>query len=148
METTDAEPCFIDTNILLTATDRARAAHKQSQDLLRRGLNGELRLFACGQILREYLVVATRPTENNGLGLQPKKAIENIRSFRRCLRLLDENNATTQRLELLIAEYGLKGKRIHDANIASIMIENGLRQIFTLNPGDFKTFAEMQVNQP
>lgn len=148
MATTDAEPCFIDTNVLLSATDIDRAAHKQSQELLQRGLDGELRIFACGQVLREYLVVATRPIENNGLGLKPKKAIDNIQSFRRCFRLLDENNATSRRLVSLIESHKLKGKRIHDANIVSIMIENGLNQIFTLNPGDFKTFTELQASQP
>lgn len=145
---TDAEPSFVDTNILLAATDTDRSGHANSQKLLGRGLNGELRLFACGQILREYLVVATRPVENNGLGLTPEKALDNIQSFRRCIRLLDENDATTRRLEALIAASRLKAKRIHDANIVSIMIENGLHELFTLNPDDFKPFPTIITRQP
>lgn len=148
MGTTDVEPCFVDTNILLSATDTDRAGHANSHSLLEKGLSGELRLFACGQVLREYLVVATRPVENNGLNINPKKAIENVQSFRNCLQLLDENDATSRRLESLISKHKLKGKPIHDANIASIMIENGLRQIFTLNPNDFKAFSAIQPIQP
>ncbi|PXA05288.1 hypothetical protein DDZ13_00025 [Coraliomargarita sinensis] len=148
MVTTDAEPCFVDTNILLSATLIGRPEHSRSHQLLGMGLTGELRLFVCGQIFREYLVVATRPLENNGLGLTPKKATENIRSFRKCLQLLDETDATARRLEWLTTKQRLKGKRIHDANIISIMIENGLRIIYTLNPTDFKIFAGMQTKQP
>lgn len=148
MVTTDAEPYFVDTNILVVASDDTRTGHAESHKLFECAINGTHRLFACGQVFREYLVVATRPIENNGLGLSSSKAIENIRSFRKCLQLLDENDATTRRLERLITQHELKGKRIHDANIASIMIENGLTQIFTLNPNDFKVFANMQTRQP
>lgn len=98
----DAEPSFVDTNILLAATDTDRSGHANSHKLLGQGLNGALRLFACGQILRKFLVIATGPLENNGLALKPKTAIENIQFFPRCLRLLDENDATTGRLETLI----------------------------------------------
>lgn len=143
-----AETSFIDTNILLSATDSDRTAHLDALKLLKRALSGEVRLFACGQILREYLVVATRPVENNGLGLSPRKAVENLETFQQCLQLLDENHATIERLETLITTYKLKGKRIHDANIASIMIENGLKNIFTLNPNDFRTFKEVHTTQP
>jgi predicted nucleic acid-binding protein len=145
MEMTDAEPCFVDTNILLAATETNRLNHTDAKALLKLGLSGTLRLFASGQILREYVVVATRPIENNGLGLCPIKAVENIQSFQKCLRILDENDASTRRLQSLIIRHKLKGKRIHDANTASIMIENGLRRIYTLNGNDFKVLKEIQA---
>lgn len=145
MATMDAEPCFIDTNILLAATETNRLNHADAKALLKRGLIGTLRLFASGQILREYLVVATRPQESNGLGLRSRNAVDNIQSFRKCLQILDENDATARRLERLITEYKLKGKRIHDANTASIMIENGLSRIYTLNADDFKAIEQIQA---
>lgn len=148
METTPADPCFVDTNILLAATDTDWSAHSRSRVFLTLGLSGKLRLFACGQIFREYLVVATRPLENNGLGLTPQKAIENIESFHQCLQLLEENDATTRRLESLVAKNSIKGKRIHDANLVSIMIENGLSEIITLNPKDFTAFSEITPREP
>jgi len=148
MGTMDAEPCFVDTSILLAATDTGRVGHAESHSLLEKALSGQARLFTCGQILREYLVVATHRVDNNGLGISPKKSIENVQSFRSCLQLLDENYATSRCLETLILKHKLKGKRIHDANIASIMIENNLNQIFTLNPSDFKAFSEMDLRTP
>ncbi len=148
MATTDDELYFVDTNILIAASDDTRSGHAESYELFERAINGTPRLFASGQILREYLVVATRPIQNNGLALIPEKAVENLRSFKSCIKLLDENDATTRRLEGLISKYKIKGKRIHDANIASIMIENGLREILTLNPKDFKAFAEIKPHRP
>jgi hypothetical protein len=41
-------------------------------------------------VIREYLVVATRPTAANGLGLRVTDTIENVREFRRSMRLLAE----------------------------------------------------------
>lgn len=148
MATTEDEIYFVDTNILVAASDDTRSGHAESHELFERAANGSPRLFACGQILREYLVVATRPVKSNGLGLSPGKATENIRTFRTCLKLLDENVACSRRLESIVLKHKLKGKRIHDANIASIMIENGLRTIFTLNPADFSIFQSIQAKQP
>ena len=60
---------FVDTNVLLTATDESRPQHRDAGRLFgESGLHG-LHLAASGQILREYLVVATRPPDTNGLGL-------------------------------------------------------------------------------
>ncbi|MGD0883585.1 MAG: hypothetical protein ABSA46_01700 [Thermodesulfovibrionales bacterium] len=39
----------------------------------------------------------------------------------------------------------MKGKRIHDANIAATMIANGVSILFTLNVEDFKTFKEIRL---
>lgn len=87
----DGKCCFIDTNVLLTATDASRSNHAAALSFLEAALEGRQRLFASGQILREYLVVATRPTEVNGLGLNPSEALENIQEFQNCVQRLDEN---------------------------------------------------------
>ena len=62
---------FLDTNILLAACDEGRRKSAACKELLESGLSGEQSLFASGQVLREFLVVATRPVEVNGLGLTP-----------------------------------------------------------------------------
>ncbi len=140
----DARRCFIDTNVLLAATDSSRPEHNAALGLLEQALNGERRLFASGQIFREYLVIATRPTENNGLGIHPEKAVANLSEFRKCVQLLDETDATAKRLGKLVAGNNLRGKRIHDANIAAIMLENGLGRLLTGNHTDFKVFEAIQ----
>ncbi len=71
---------FVDTNVLLTATDDSRELHSEATQLLAVS-SQDLRLAASGQVVREYLVVATRPIENNGLGLDVQDAEANVNEF-------------------------------------------------------------------
>jgi predicted nucleic acid-binding protein len=137
---TAAKQCFVDTNVLLTASDKDRPEHAEAVHFLEAGLRGELRLFTNGQVFREYLVVATRPLDKNGFGLSPQDALGNLKAFGTCIQLLDENQAVTRQLHKLVADYQLKGKRIHDANIVATMRENGLTQLKTYNQADFTAF--------
>jgi predicted nucleic acid-binding protein len=93
-----------------------------------------------GQVFREYLVVATRPLENNGFGLTPNDALANLEAFSKCIQLLDENQVVARQLQQLVKKHRLKGKRIHDANLVATMQENGLKQLKTYNQDDFSTF--------
>ena len=72
---------FVDTNVLLTATDESRPLHSEALNLLSGTTGRDKRLAASGQVVREYLVVATRPIENNGLGLSVADAEANVTEF-------------------------------------------------------------------
>ena len=137
---TDGETIFVDTNILLDACDESRDGHELSLQFLENGLSGKLHLFTSGQVFREFLVVATRPIEVNGLGLPPSDAIANIQEFARTIRLLEENESVSQKLRELVQKLHLQGKHIHDANIAATMLEHGIGKIATWNADDFVAF--------
>lgn len=109
------------------------------------GLSGQLSLFVNGQVFREYLVVATRPVAANGLGMCAGDAVENLRNLKRCLLVLAEDAETATHLSHLVSTHGLKGKRIHDANLVATMRMNGLRRLKTFNPDDFGGFAGLDV---
>jgi len=140
---TDDKRYFIDTNVLLATSDLDRPNHTEAVQFLESGLSGERRLFTNGQVFREYLVVATRPLKNNGFGLTPKDALANLGAFSKCIQLLDESQAVVQQLQQLVKKHGLKGKRIHDANLVATMRENGLEQLKTYNQDDFSTFEDI-----
>ena len=55
------ETVFIDTNVLLCATDRFRRHHDEARGVFRAARDAGFSLALSGQIVREYLVVATRP---------------------------------------------------------------------------------------
>ncbi|MGJ8640573.1 MAG: type II toxin-antitoxin system VapC family toxin [Opitutaceae bacterium] len=143
---TGARKCFVDTNVLLAASDNDRADHAEAVHFLESGLCGELRLFTNGQVLREYLVVATRPLENNGFGLSPSDALSNLKAFGTCIQILDESPAVAWKLHKLVAFHSLKGKRIHDANIVATMHENGLTTLKTYNKDDFTVFEGIEFS--
>ena len=119
MALTAGDILFIDTNVLLTATDESRPQHLDAGRLL--GASGPrgLHLAASGRILREYLVVATRPPDVNGPGLQFRDAAANVSEFLRFIHLYDETEEVARRLRQLGMSYGLHGKRLHDANVVA-----------------------------
>lgn len=135
---------FVDTNVLLTATDESRLQHQYAAQLLARSDRHGLRLAASGQIFREYLAVATRPVGANGLGLNTRDATANVNAFLRRLDLYDETREVAEQLCRLARIYGLRGKRLHDANIvATMMTHHGIRALVTQNPEDFVPFDEI-----
>ena len=138
---TEDRRIFVDTNVFLAATDKDREGHRKSVGFLNSGLNGEVSLFICGQIIREYLVVATRPPENNGLGLDSNSAHENVNSFLEAVGLLDETRESINLLLEFVKTKRLKGKRIHDANILAVMKAHGVKRLCTRNPDHFKNFG-------
>jgi predicted nucleic acid-binding protein len=98
------------------------------------------------QILREYLVVATRPIEVNGLGLGSAEALANVAAFRGRTRLLGDGEPVWDRLQALVGTHGCKGKQIHDANIVASALSSGVTRLVTTNVVDFRRFAaELEV---
>ena len=138
-------PLFVDTNVLLTATDESRLLHLDAMQILDASLSQDLRLAASGQVLREYLVVATRPTEVNGLGLSVPDAIANINEFLRHLELYDETVDVSARLRQLAIDHKLRGKRLHDANIVATMSVHGISTLLTQNGDDFAPFEDIVI---
>lgn len=131
---------FIDTNVLLAATTPARPEHARALALLTAGF-AEASLFVSGQVLREYLSVATRPVAVNGLGLTQLAAIANVRQFASRSNFLREDEATRDALLQLLDSIPCSGKQVHDANIVATMITHRIATLVTLNPADFIRFA-------
>ncbi len=75
MATPGADRVVLDTNVLLAATDEERPDHQDAVVSLNEWPASGVVLYTSGQILREYLAVATRSVEHDGLGmLQPAAA--------------------------------------------------------------------------
>jgi predicted nucleic acid-binding protein len=133
---TRAETLLIDTSVLLEATDEARGAHAAARALIERGD----RLVLSAQVVREFLVVATRPVSMNGLGMSLPDALENVREFRRIIRLLPEERPILPTLLSLLGEIPCQGKSIHDAHLVAAAIVHRVGTITTMNREDFLPF--------
>lgn len=144
--TMDDKAVLVDTNVLLSATAPLRPFHQAALAVLNDWPNQGIVLMASSQVLREYLVVATRPIEVNGLGLGVDEALANVMAFRGRMRLLVESEAAWDRLRGLIATHSCKGKQIHDANVVASALTSGVAKLVTANVGDFSRFAaELEV---
>ncbi len=100
------------------------------------------------QILVEFWAVATRPTNVNGLGMKTGEAETELDKFQKLFKVLPENEKIFQEWKTLVAKYNVKGKPTHDTRIVAAMIVNGIDNILTLNPGDFKRFTEINTISP
>jgi predicted nucleic acid-binding protein len=135
---------MLDTNVLLAATDEGRAQHDQALRIVNDWPGRGTTLYTSGQIIREYLAVATRPAEKNGLGMRLPDALANARAFRARTSLLAEDGKVADRLLALLDDVSCGGKQIHDANVVATMLVHGIDTIVTINLIDFARF-ERQV---
>ncbi len=131
---------FVDTNVLVAATTPARAEHAAALAALHDGFSGRT-LVLSGQVVREYLSVATRPAAQNGLGLPHPAALTNVRAFLDRALCLDEDARVREAFFTLLAAVPCLGKQVHDANIAATMIAHRIPRILTLNGADFLRFS-------
>ena len=142
MATPAAERVVLDTNVLLSATDESRTEHAEAVAAVNEWPASGLTLYTSGQILREYLVVATRPTDVNGLGLAMSDALANVRALRSQLRLLGEEIKVAERLMGILDTVRCRGKQVHDANVVATMLVHGIDTVVTSNVDDFTRFDQ------
>jgi predicted nucleic acid-binding protein len=132
---------MVDTNVLLAATDESRAEHRHALTILNDWPAGDTTLCVSGQILREYLAVATRPADANGLGLRQPGAVGNVRAIRERTTLLAEDAKVADRLLGLLADVDCGGRQVHDANVIATMLVHGIGTVVTMNVDDFARFG-------
>lgn len=127
----------LDTNILLDATDEGRPRHVQAgavfRDLPRQGVD----LFLCTQVIREYLVVATRPPASNGLGMSNQDAGANVEAFRKRASVIPETLPASDLFLTWARHFQITGKRLHDLQLLATIHQAGVRVLLTSNPDDF-----------
>lgn len=142
MTTPVADRVVLDTNVLLAATDEARADHPDAVTALNVWPASGVALYSSGQILREYLAVATRPVDRDGLGMARSAAVANVRILRQRLRLLVEDAKVADRLLEVLDATDCTGKQVHDANLVATMLVHGIDTVVTSNVEDFAHFGD------
>lgn len=140
-----ADPVLLDTCILVTASAPARPGHESTL----RWLTGTRGLLIPAQVMREYLVVATRPEPVNGLGRTIEQARGNLSVFLSWAPALPEDRAVLPAFNALLDRHRILGKRLQDAWLAATAITHGIRFLATFNPADFTPFAaQLQLIEP
>jgi predicted nucleic acid-binding protein len=136
---------LVDTNVLLEATDEGRRFHGRALNLFRTAYDDGVDLYLGTQVIREYLVVATRPIENNGLGMTTHTALDNIKRFRRRCSLVAE---TVQAGELFMEwaeKYETRGKKLHDLQILATASVAGMHALITANEKDYPKSSPIMI---
>ena len=132
---------FLDTNVLV----RARFEAAPSRNLARRrmreaGESGEA-LRISRQVLREYLATVTRPqTWSPVIGMEA--ALAHLAVLETVFDILEDGSKVTETLKMLCREVPVRGRQVHDANIAATMLAHGERRLLTFNARDFRRYGE------
>ncbi len=138
----DVKRLFVDTNILIFATNELSewrlAAERKLQEARQLGIE----LIISAQILREYLAAATRISVM-GQGLPLQKILENVRIFRNEFTVVEDNPFVLDALIEILKTIPVAGKQVHDANIVATMQIHGVNHLLTHNTADFNRFSAL-----
>lgn len=142
MAATNAKTLFVDTNVLIYATDPQSPFQPIADQLLEQAYTTDLVMALSPQVLREYLAVAARASSAGGR-MQLADALENVESFRSAMHILEEGSASLDQLTELLHQIPTAGRRVHDANIVATMLAHGIQRLVTHNTADFARFAHL-----
>jgi predicted nucleic acid-binding protein len=93
MTMTDAEDWFVDTNILIYATNAQSPWHQPATAALNDARQQGVNFVISPQVLREYLVTATRPAPTPLL--RSAEALENIEIYQKEFRVVADSPEET-----------------------------------------------------
>jgi predicted nucleic acid-binding protein len=127
---------LLDTNVLIhskLATSRHYAAVTER---LTKFYENEEDLVICPQVLYEFYVVATRPSDKNGLGIGCQDALNEIDNLQETFTLISDPTDLFINWMNLVKKYQTLGKPAHDTRLVAFMQGHGITHIYTLNPAD------------
>ena len=122
----EAEPAFVDTNVLVYANQASSRHHGAAYAMLAGAAADGAALWISGQVIREYLAVVTRP-QDGGAPLAMPTALDRVRAFTARLNVAEDGPEVRDRLRDLLLAYPTGGRQVHDANIVATMLVHGLR---------------------
>jgi predicted nucleic acid-binding protein len=137
-----ARELFVDTNILVYATNILSPWHTPATKTLETFKQSGTDLIVSPQILREYLAVMTRMTAT-GIGLPVTEILQNFQTFQTQFKVLEDNRLVLIKLSALLQQFSAAGKQIHDTNIVATMQAYNIPELLTHNISDFTRFASV-----
>lgn len=139
---------LVDTSILLRTL---QVRHPQYETVTRalevlpaRGRN----LHIVPQNLIELWVVATRPADQNGLGLAPVAVAIEVARIKSMFPLLPDTPAIYPAWEKLVIQYQVSGKSAHDARLVAALRVHGLTSVLTFDKAGFTRYSGLEVVNP
>lgn len=131
---------LLDTNILSRSYQPSHEHHdlavRSVATLRSRGDS----LFLVPQNFYEFWVVATRPTGENGLGMDAATAKARFDELKRAYTLLEDTPALFPTWEKLVTQRSVIGKPAHDARLVAAMQVHNLEGVLTFNHSHFSRY--------
>lgn len=138
----------VDTQILVYAHRAESAHHKLAKSAVRRLAEGRDAWGLPTQVLHEFYGIVTHPR----IYVPPSTVAAAWRQIGAWLEspsvvVLNEGPDHLETLERLVRAANIVGPRIHDARIAAICIDHGVRELWTADR-DYAKFSELPTRNP
>jgi toxin-antitoxin system PIN domain toxin len=145
-----SEVALIDTNVLVYAADGTSEFHEPAKQLRDRGMQGELSLGVCPQILMEFFAVITNPrrVQQPRSPQEAREEVEKYLSTAAIRKVYPGNNVLTRVLELLRQHPEIARQEVFDCYLVATMQANGISRIYTYNQQHFTHFTGIEVLSP
>ena len=138
----------VDTNVLVHAHRRDSAFHAEAKACVRDLAEGPAAWAIPFHCLVEVYGIVTHPGIWK-VASTPAQAAEQIRAWRESPSLVvlaDDPAGAEQLLDLLVSAR-VAGPRVHDARLAALCREHGVKELWTIDR-DFSRFPRLVVRNP
>ncbi len=138
----------LDANILLYAANGASPLHKRSLAIVTQSARGPEIVYLFWPTIMAYLRIATHPAIFSR-PLSASEAVSDIEKLisRPHIRTPGEQDRFWARFSDVAADAAPTGNLVPDAHLVTLMIENGVRTIWTRDR-DFRRFRGIEVRDP
>lgn len=138
----------VDTNILVYAHRRDSEFHAPAAAVLRTLAEGYAQWAIAWPSVHEFFAIVTHPRVYRPPTLIPN-ALAQIEAWLRSpsLVLLGETSKHWQHLRTLLVEARIEGPKVHDARIAALCLQHGVRELLSADR-DFSRFPQIDVRNP
>jgi len=134
----------LDTYILVYAADRSFPLHRQAVQLRDRAARERESVFLCFPVLLEFFAVVTDSARVRS-PLGPEQAWEEVNAYADTFRVVYPNERTFEELSQLALRHRIARQNIFDALIVALMLQHGVKGIYTANRKDFARYSEIEV---
>jgi predicted nucleic acid-binding protein len=138
----------LDTNLLVRTLHQNHPMQPVAAQAVERLLDQGVALHVFPQNLYEFWVVATRPVDQNGLGMDATRTLRELARLKSALPLLPDIPEIYSEWERLVNQHAVSGRKAHDTRIVAAMKVYGLHHLVTFNVDDFKRYAGITVVHP
>ncbi|MBI5510221.1 MAG: PIN domain-containing protein [Deltaproteobacteria bacterium] len=138
----------VDTNILVYARRAEAPHHRRAKTILHELAEGDAAWALSWTCICEFLRVVTHPRVFD----PPTKideALDDLESLLQspALVLVGEGPAHFSHLRRMVIDGGATGNLVHDAHIAALMVEHGVKELWTADR-DFARFPGLRCRNP
>jgi predicted nucleic acid-binding protein len=127
---------LLDTNVLVYSLDQSSVFHTRCLKLLS---DPALNFFCASKNVSEYFAVCTK------LNFPYAEVLAFFNQVEQNATILFPGPVSLHHFKQLFAKYSPRGNRIYDVEVVSVMLQNGISQIATINTADFSGINEIQL---